>query len=183
LSWNHGATGVRRTDLVTIDRGTTSPNVVGFVVAFGVKRTNNPADLQKVIFGPNTIDDNTFEMFVLEPITGGTPGVEIWAKVPKRLTDLIPVRIDGLSGDLVTKASEMKLAADGTAVCTGAAVMWSPELFGTLKGRRLLIQIKGDFIPEAGDKPRAVDANFLLGTLPTGDRVPGGTFWSWVTLQ
>ena len=30
---------------------------------------------------------------------------------------------------------------------------------------------------------RAVDGNFLLGTLPTGDQVPGGTFMSWLRLR
>jgi hypothetical protein len=172
-------------DLVEVPRQ--SANLIGFIVAFGTKRTNNPADLRTVTFGPNTIDDNTFEMFVLEPIAGSTPGLEVWAKVPKEMTELIPLRIDALTtAGRVAQATEIPIPAGVTSVpCTGAGVMWNRELFGILKGRRLMIQIKGDFIPDALDnaRPRAVDANFLLGTLPTGDGVAGGTFWSWVTLR
>jgi hypothetical protein len=98
------------------------------------------------------------------------------------MSDLIPVNIDGLTTTgRVVKASEIVPPAGGTVECTGAGVMWNPELFGILKGRRLMIQIKGDFIPDVVNK-QPVDANFLRGTLPTGDRLPGGTFWSWVTL-
>jgi hypothetical protein len=63
----------------------------------------------------------------------------------------------------------------------GAAIALNRELFVVLKGLRLQIQIKGDFIED--ETQRGVDANFIFGTLPTGDRVPGGTFWSWVRLH
>ena len=62
------------------------------------------------------------------------------------------------------------------------AWVWNTELFGVLKGKRLMIQIKADFVMDV-DAKRAVDGNFLVGRLPTGDQIPGGTFWSWVTLS
>ena len=123
-------------------------------------------------------------MFVLEPIAGSTPGLEVWAKVPKEMTEVIPLKIDALTpAGRVLAATEIVIPPGTSTPCTGAGVMWNRELFGILKGRRLMIMIKGDFIPEAVDNGRAVDGNFLRGTLPTGDQVAGGTFWSWLTLR
>ena len=172
LSWKHNATGVNAGSLVTVNRlATGSSATAGFVVAFGT----DVNALRKVRFGPGTIDDNTFEMFFLENFNGVVP-TDFWAKVPRRMTELIPVSIDGIDASgTIQKASELPVSATGVASCTGAAVVWNSEAFGALKGRRLMIEIKGDFI--------GVDGNFILGRLPTGDQVPGGTFWSWVRLE
>ena len=136
-----------------------------------------------VTFGPGMIDLNTFEMYVGEPLVNATtPGLGVWARIPTDRVELIAVKIDALNGDIITKASEIPLPAGATTVqCNGAGFVWDDELFGALKGRQVMVQIKGDFIPEVPlgrDASRAVDANFLLGRLPTGDHVAGGTFWS-----
>jgi hypothetical protein len=97
------------------------------------------------------------------------------------VSELIPVNIEAIDvAGRVTAASEVQPGRDGRVQCTGAAVVISRELFGALKGRRLQIELKCDFI--ASDDKFPVDGDFLLGALPTGNRVPGGTFWSWVRL-
>jgi hypothetical protein len=163
-----------------------NPRTRGFIVAFGSKLTGNPNDLRPVTFGPGLIDTNTFEMFVMEGLgaAASTPGLAVWARVPQRSVELIPVKIDALTGGVINAASELPVPASGIVRCNGAGFVWDDALFGTLKGRTVMVQIKGDFVPDAipGVKPRAVDANFLLGTLPTGDGVAGGTFWSFFTL-
>jgi hypothetical protein len=177
--------GLRNTDVPVVPRQS-SRNVAGFIVAFGDRRTSNPGDLRLVTFGPNMIDDNTFEMFFLTQLpTTGVP-TEFWARIPRDSVDIIPLKIDALTATgRVTAASEIPVSPGTIVDCNGVGFMWDPELFGMLKGRRIMMQLKGDFIFDAipGIKPRAVDANFLLApTLPTGDMVAGGTFWSWFTL-
>jgi hypothetical protein len=161
---------------------------VGFVVAFGKDLTNDPNDLMPVTFGPGQIDDNTFEIFILDQTRATAfPTVPFWAKLPRTVgtTDvsaLIPVNVDALDvTGRVTKATGLAVPASGFVKCTGAAVVVDPAQIERLKGRRLLIEIKCDFIVEVDGK-RPIDGNFLLGNLPTGDGVPGGTFWSWVQL-
>jgi len=168
-----------------VNRAAANPRTRGFLVAFGNKTTSDPNDLRAVTFGPGMIDLNTFEMYVGEPLgTGATvPGLGVWARIPNDKIELIPVKIDSLAGDLITKASEIPLPAGVTTVqCNGAGFVWDDELFGILKGRQVMVQIKGDFIPDVPLSriipARAVDANFLLGRLPTGDHIAGGTFWS-----
>jgi hypothetical protein len=176
---------LKRADLVKVNRQ--SARVRGFIVAFGTDRTNDPNKLRTVTFEPGSIDTNTFEMFVGEPLQAATtPGLSVWARVPAEKVELIAVKIDSLTNTgRVTGATEIPVAAGGTTPCTGAGFVWDEELFGILKGRTVMFQIKGDFVSDVvpGAKPRAVDANFLLGTLPTGDGIAGGTFWSFFTIS
>jgi hypothetical protein len=160
-----------------------NPRTSGFIVAFGDSLTNTPSSLRRVLFGPGSIDTNTFEMFVLERLANATmPDETVWARVSARMVDLIPVNIDSLTtAGSVTGATELAVAPGGSVPCTGAGFVWDNELFGPLKGRTIMVQIKGDFIRD--EKKRAVDANFLLGTLPTGDGIAGGTFWSYFVLS
>jgi hypothetical protein len=147
-------------------------------VAFGTRP--DLAALRNVEFGPNSIDDNTFEMFFLQDFPGPLP-TQFWAKLPQRMAELIPVTIDRIDPSGAILAATEIPTTGGVASGSGAAIVWNPELFQALRGRRLLIQIKGDFILD--ETRRGVDANFIVGTLPTGDQVPGGTFWSWVRLE
>ena len=188
LSWRHNSPAVSSVDLVTVTRATTSSRTRGFLVAFGNKTTSDPNELRAVTFGPGMIDLNTFEMYVDEPLAATTPGLGVWARLDTDRIELIPVKIDSLAGDLITKATEIPLPAGVTTVqCNGAGFVWDDDFFGVLKGRQVMVQIKGDFIPDVPLSriipARAVDANFLLGRLPTGDRVAGGTFWSFFTVS
>jgi hypothetical protein len=176
-SWRHGAANVGPTDVLSITRLVLNPAQFAFVVAFGTK--SDVGALRKVRFGPNSIDDNTFEIYYRQKFAGDI-ATEFWARVFGEGTELVPVNIDGIdpSGRILA-ATELPTSG-GEAFANGAAIVWRREMFSRLSGRRLLIQIKGDFIED--ETRRGVDANFILGALPSGDRVPGGTFWSWVQL-
>ena len=190
-SWRHNATNVTIQNVIEVDRLPNANQEVrfGFVVAFGTTLTNDPNTLRQVRFGPGLIDDNTFEMFFLEQFTPATqPPLtsEFYAKIPRRLgdrllNDLIPVNITRLDANgAVLAATELPTSATGIANCNGAAIVWTRDLFALLRGRRVFVQLRGDFVLD--QTRRSVDGDFLLGTLPSGDRVPGGTFWSWVRL-
>jgi len=141
-----------------------------------------------MLFGSGTIDDNTFQIFFLEQTRGTLwSQVPFWAKLPVRDGDvpvsaLIPVRVDDIDASgRIRKATGLPQSTSGVTTCTGAAVVLDPQQIGRLKGRRLMIELKCDFmIDTEGRFP--IDGNFLLGNLPTGDAVPGGTFWSWVVV-
>jgi hypothetical protein len=188
LGWKHNATAVTPNDLAPVKRLNTASTLrVGFVVAFGAVLTDTPANLQKVRFGSGSIDDNTFELFFLETFATANPPSEFYTRVPRALvtgkpfSELIPVdiqRID-LTG-LVTAANEVASSPAGV-LANGAAIVVDPSFFDLLKGRQVFVQLRTTLI--ADDAKRAVDGDFVLGTLPTGDQVPGGTFWSWVRLQ
>jgi hypothetical protein len=171
-------------DVLSVTRHST--RVRGFIVAFGTKLTNDPGALRRVTFGPGRIDTNIFEMFVSETLGAATtPGLAVWARVPMNRVELIPVKIDALNtAGLVLAATEITVAAGATVECNGAGFVWDDTLFNDMSRRTVMVQIKADFIPDVvlGLKPRAVDGNFLLGTLPTGDRVEGGTFWSFFSV-
>ena len=52
-------------------------------------------------------------------------------------------------------------------------------------GGEFLVELKGDFILSAGDDcvpARALDGNFINGTLPSGNGTPGGDFESWFSI-
>ena len=80
----------------------------------------------------------------------------------------------------VLSATELATSATGVANCNGAAVVWTRDLSALLRGRHVFAQLRGDFVLD--QTRRGVDGDFLLGTLPSGDQISGGTFWSWVRL-
>ena len=188
LSWKHNAIGLTPGDLVVVTRlDANNVRRIGFVVAFGVDRTDNPANLRKLRFGPGTIDDDTFEMLFVESFPSGNPPSEFHARVPRRInnkpfTELIPVDIQTLtSAGLVTAANEVAPGANGVVLANGAAIVMEAAFFEMMKTRRLSVQLRTDFMID--ETNRAVDGDFLLGALPTGNQIAGGTFWSWVRLQ
>lgn len=188
LSWRHNAIGLRPADLVSVKRlGANNPRRSGFVVAFGVGLTDSTANLRRVRFGPSTIDDNTFEMLFVESFPSGTPPSEFYARVPRttgnrKFSELIPVDIQRLDrSGLVTGATEVPIGPTGEVLANGAAIVVDPSFFKTMAGRRVFVQLKTDFMVD--EAKRAVDGDFILGTLPTGNQIPGGTFWSWVQLR
>jgi hypothetical protein len=188
LSWRHNAINVTPADLVAVSRlDANNPRRAGFVVAFGERLTDNPASLRRVRFAPGTIDDNTFEMYFVEPVPSGNPPSEFYARVPRAtprgpFSDLIPVDIQRLdTSGLVTAATEVAVGRTGEAFANGAAIVVDPLFFETLRGRRVFVQLRTNFMVD--DASRAVDGDFIHGTLPTGDQIAGGTFWSWVRLR
>jgi hypothetical protein len=189
-SWRHNAANVSASEVITVDRPTQPGNAprFGFVVAFGQRPTNNPAELRLVTFGPGTIDDNTFELFFIEQFPPGAIPSEVYAKVPRGIqnrpfTEVIPVNITGIdTSGAVLSAIEVPVAPGASVDVNGAAIVVARDFFEALQQRRVFIQLRGDFVPDVQTR-LPVDADHLLGRLPTGDRVPGGTFWSWVQLR
>jgi hypothetical protein len=187
LSWKHNAVSVTRTNLATVKRlNPTSPLQTGFVVAFGLKLTNSPANLRKVRFGSGSIDESTFELYFIESFTAGNPPSEFYARVPrivatKPFSELIPVDIQRIDATgLVTAANELATTPTGV-LANGAAIVVDPSFFDLFKQRQVFVQLRTGFM--ADSTKRAVDGNFALATLPTGDQIQGGDFLSWVRLQ
>ena len=60
-----------------------------------------------------------------------------------------------------------------------------------ISGKKVFVEIKGDLVPDIQKPAVALDGNFFASQLPsgestglpTGDGVPGGTFWSWFTFS
>ena len=103
------------------------------------------------------------------------------------LSELIPVTIRAIDNTGLVRAAVETAPTGGTPV-TGVAIVWSERLVGIMRERftnrsrdnRLFFQVRGDFVLDATGRP--IDADHIAGTLPTGDRVPGGMFWSWMQL-
>jgi DNA-binding beta-propeller fold protein YncE len=75
--------------------------------------------------------------------------------------------------------------AAGTGVVVNGVEIGLPEIVLKLVNMKLRIVARGDFIRDATEKLRAIDADHLppwLNTRPTGDGIEGGTFESWFTL-
>jgi hypothetical protein len=66
---------------------------------------------------------------------------------------------------------------------TSAAAALIDTTMKRLKQKTAMVRVKlkCDFLVDAKEK-RPVDGNFLRGTMPTGDGVPGGDFDSWFFL-
>lgn len=187
ISWKHNASGVTRASLATVRRlNATSALTTGFVVAFGTRLTGSPANLRKVRFTPGSIDESTFELYFIESFTAGNPPSEFYARVPrivaaKPFSELIPVDIQRInSTGLVTAANELATTPSGV-LANGAAIVVDPSFFDLLQRRQVFVQLRTGFMVDSTG--RAVDGNFALGKLPTGDQLQGGDFLSWVRLQ
>ena len=189
LSWQHNAINVTPLDLLDVKRlDSTNPRRTGFVVAFGKDITDIPSALTRVRFGPGTIDDTTFELLFVDTNANTTPPSEFYARVPRminadvRFSELIPVDIQRLdTTGLVTGAAEVTTSATGVVNANGAAIVVDQQLFGMLKGRRLFVRLQTDYVLD--DTKRPLDGDFVGGALPTGNQIPGGTFFSWMRLR
>jgi hypothetical protein len=177
LSWRHDLPGG-----LAVVRRLNQQTAQGIVVAFG--RSADPGDLERIRFEPGSLDADSFQVFYLENFQGAVPGqffVRIAVRAP---IELIPVDFAGgdLQGELIRGAREV-----AAGVSQGAALILSSDNIGRLRDQQLYVEVKGDLVREERPSPefpngRPIDGNFLAGQLPTGDLVPGGTFWSWFTL-
>jgi len=60
-----------------------------------------------------------------------------------------------------------------------------PDIATKLVNNKIRVLVRGDFVREATEKQRAIDADHLPPWVParlTGDGIEGGTFESWFTL-
>jgi hypothetical protein len=161
VSWHHNQTD----NLLTVKQQTGAPLGVGFVIAFSnpvqVARPPNPIDpdhIFQVLLAPGPNDVNTCWC----PLTGAS---------------IFPVTPTFQNG-LVTDAVRV-LGPDATGV---AFIPKDPQV--VFQHRRVWIKLRGDFVIDV--KERAIDAEFVRASFPTGDRpagapggIQGGLFESW----
>ncbi len=174
LSWPHA--GASLLDIVVDDK----PQK-GLLIAFG-KQTLDDGGAVEV--GPGSLDENTLQVLVEESEV--VDGADVWAYRGIRPATLLPVAVKSAEAEdgLVTVATEIPGPR-----ATAVAFLLSEAAFKFIQDKKLLIQLKGDFVRDETGK-RAIDAEFVRGELPTGDRprehklgLQGGRFESWVRVS
>jgi DNA-binding beta-propeller fold protein YncE len=100
------------------------------------------------------------------------------------LGEVVPVEAD-IAGNLVTQATVLP----GVDRATAIAFVFDRRFVNTLVEfdiADLWVRLRGDFVLDTGDPPRAIDAEFVRHEFDTGDRpagskfgVQGGIFESW----
>lgn len=136
-----------------------------------------------VQFGAASLDEFTFEVFVHDFPTQTDFSTETWLRLANRRAidvpqaEVIPVRVTAHDATgLISAAREV-----APAEANGAAFAFGKELIAGFRGRKVRIYLRGDQIVD--DRGQAIDANFVGQKLPTGDRVPGGLFESWLSYE
>jgi hypothetical protein len=162
VSWAHN----QPSNLLKISGAVGSANVQGFVIAF--------SNLVQVKHPVNPIDpDHVFQVLLQSP---GTDQITVcWC--PLTGGTILPVT-PTVSGGLVTAATTVP-GPNATGV---AFIPKSPDAI--FQHRQVWIKLRGDFVIDI--KGRAIDAEFVRATFPTGDRpagsplgIQGGLFESW----
>jgi hypothetical protein len=179
LSWKHNTPSL--IDTLVIKRLGSAPEaIVGLAVAFG----NSIDDLREIRFGSKSLDGHTFEAFVLESNFNSIFNTSVYARLPLPLNDkapieIIPIRVTRLNGNLIEQAEEVDLSLERP---NGAAMIFPGEDAKKFEGVEMFVQLRCDFVLDV-HKKLPVDGDFLRGELPTGNQIPGGTFWSWFTAR
>jgi WD40 repeat protein len=187
LSWRHN-TG--NNQLAAIAHSNPLGTKHGVVIAFSRPvLVSNPAD---PFDPPNQIDaDHVFQVLV-ENNDPNSARLGLVCRCPVKGI-VIPVKPD-FDGDHIIAAEEI-----GEPMAEAAAFIFDNRFFVTEDGvlrfieskaeiNELWIRLRGDFVLDNKDpdRARAIDAEFVRGELPTGDRprdskfgIQGGTFESW----
>lgn len=166
LSWRHGGYNNQFAE-VEVQNGRIQR---GAVIAFSREVLANRVDAQHIfqILLPNPVSDDRIEMLCRCAVVGTVVPVEV---------------LDKDAQGTIIKAREVPSPA--------AAVAFIPELKYMkyfLEAREHWVVLRGDFVVDVDG--RAVDAEFVRGKLPTGDRpdgsqygVQGGLFESWFSVH
>jgi len=163
LSWEHNQPNV----VSLIHDG---DMVNGLAVAFG---KNEPGDDGLVL--ADTLDRNVIQVFGERIVDTG-----IVSQVRIIPDDVVPATVSISDGRIVSTETS------GESAVSGVLLLFRDGVFDDLEITRLRIVIHGNFIlDETG--VRAIDAEFVRASLPTGDRplggrhgVQGGRFESWL---
>lgn len=100
---------------------------------------------------------------------------------------VVPITVEEYDDDRISRG---KLLPDGVPAKAVAFLLDQVD-DGALVGDQIetLIELHGDFVLDTGNPARAIDAEFVRGALPTGDRpidselgIQGGLFESWFTI-
>jgi hypothetical protein len=177
LSWTHG----QKTTLLSVGRNSAAASTKGLVVAFGT----DLGKLAAVQVGANSANDLTCEVFQLADVVAHLPGGSVgqaYTRIKKTgdppNVEVIPVTVSlATNKRLVKSAKETAVPAD----TNGVAFMFSNAEAEGLTGRKVFIGLRCDQV--LGKDDRAVDGDFIASTLPTGNGIAGGGFWSWTTIS
>jgi hypothetical protein len=187
LSWRHN-TGNNK--LAEISHSNQFGTRHGVVIAFSKPvLVSNPADL---LDPPNQMDADRVFQVLLETNDPNSARLGFVCRCPVKGI-VIPVK-PVFEGDRIIAAEEI-----GEPMAEAAAFIFDNRFFSTDNGvlrftgnereiNELWIRLRGDFVLDHKDpsQARAIDAEFVRGELPTGDRprgsnfgIQGGTFESW----
>jgi hypothetical protein len=169
----------------------------GLAVAFGIEQAGDarvrigiedpPGTASPRRLDAGSLDEYSFQVFA--EVGRGNLIVERRRLVP---SDIVPIRPDvapGAAGFATGDSIPSPFPPGSPAFAPGALLVLSPNILGELRDARVYVEIHGDHVLDdgsRGDAPRAIDAEFLRGELPTGDRpanarsgLQGGRFNSW----
>lgn len=175
LNWRHGRTSPPELDL-------DGNSVFGIAIAFGFNREDNqiaPAPVQA-----ETVNERTFQVFT-EAFDGqALSSAGAWRRLRLDLDGPFGLTNVQLGPNGLIAAAE--LTSD--VLVEGAFYQLDEELRAQIPQGWLEIIVRGTFILD--EQNRALDAEHVRGTLPTGDRparvdvgVQGGRFESWFTVS
>ncbi len=159
LSWRHGTPNNL---LVPIIYSNGELHGHGIVIGF-------TGEVQ-VTAGPSPIDaEHVFQVLVRNPQLEEEFGVRCRCAIPGEVLPVDP-EFDANDSELIIGATILNST-------TANAVAFVSQWFRGIKWpetRELWVQLRGDFVLEAAENVRAIDAEFVRAELPTGDR-PGGS--------
>lgn len=174
LSWIHGQPSL---PFLTLD----STEVFGYAVAFGKESPDSSVQVD-----PSTLHNRHLRIWLRE-----TPGLEFTSDLHSPFLHHLEVPMDVVPAVLVGfDAQGLPHDFESSPDIPDAALMRvNPEVFNFIQeGSVLRIEILGDHILDQDG--RAIDAEFVRTTLPTGARaagaqfgIQGGHFESWLLVQ
>jgi DNA-binding beta-propeller fold protein YncE len=178
LSWVHN-TNTRLNAPVLVNR-LAGRNIPGFVIGFG-KDTNT---LTKI--NTSQINDRVFQVLV-EKTEDNNPLLVCRCEIKGKI---IPVNFelakDESGNTIAGQIKKDSVQESEDVLAAGVAFLVSPEIINQFS--EIWIKLRGDFILD--EERRAIDAEFVRGELPTGDRrrdskygIQGGLFESWFEIN
>lgn len=88
--------------------------------------------------------------------------------------EIVPVKVTAFDGPRISEATVLPNGpADAVAFVFDKR---ATDLLSKLLVDDLWVRLRGDFVLDDGDPPRAIDAEFVRAEFPTGDRPSGSTF-------
>jgi len=125
---------------------------------------------------------HAFEVQLLHSISDNFPPfwrtVQAWC-FPIVNPEAEPIDVDFSRRTALLKSYEAIDTKLEDGVCQGFALMLNEELQD--KSPQFRVIFRGDFAIDTAQK-QAVDANHINGSLPSGNSMPGGVFFSWLSL-
>jgi competence ComEA-like helix-hairpin-helix protein len=159
-------------------------DVNGIAIAFGLAVEGG----ENLVPGPvqrQTLTDRTVQVFTEEFDTNALGGGGAWRRLRLDFDRVIPLADLSLNDGLLVAGSE-----SNDPLVDGVFLPIEEEFLEQIPNGLLEVVVRGDFILDAQDPPRAIDAEHVRGQRPTGDRpqgadagVQGGLFESWVQYQ